>query len=117
MTTIKFDKSVKYKGVRYDAHEVFPVDDSDVDQLVKAGATVLAVEAVAPTSPEPENSGEEKVEECQEEEVGYNVAELKEELLGYTVVELQKFAAEHNISTQGKTRKADIYNIIVASLK
>lgn len=117
MTTVKFDKSVKYKGVRYDAHEVFPVDDSDVDQLVKAGATVLAVEAVAPTSLEPENPSEEQVEECEAEEAGYNVAELKEELLEYTVAGLQKFATEHNINTQGKTRKADLYNIIVASLK
>lgn len=119
MTTVKFDKSVKYKGVRYDAHEVFKAEDSDVDQLVKAGATVLAVEAVDPASLEPESKSEEEVdgvEEGQTEEASYNVAELKEKLLGCTVYELMQFAKDHGVDTQGKTRKADIYNIIVASL-
>lgn len=119
MTTVKFDKAVKYMGVRYDAHEAFAVEDSDVDQLKQAGATVLAVETVAPASLEPESKSEEEVdgaEEGQTEEASYDVAELKEKLLGCTVNELMQFAKDHNIDTQGKTRKADIYNIIVASL-
>ena len=119
MTTVKFDKSVKYKGVRYDAHVAFAVEDSDVDQLKQAGATVLAVETVAPASLESESPSEEEVdgvEEGQTDKAGYDVAELKEKLLEYTVSELQKFAKDNNIHTQGKTRKADLYNIIVASL-
>ena len=52
MTTIKFDKSVKYQGVRYAAHEAFKVNDSDVEELKKAGATVLSVETVTPPQPE-----------------------------------------------------------------
>lgn len=120
MTTIKFDKSVKYKGVRHDAHEVFQVDDSDVDQLVKAGATVLAVEAVTPPSLEPDGKSEDEVdgtEDGQENQGTEDVALLKEELLHYTVSELVKFAEDRSIDLQNKTRKADIYNIIVASLK
>lgn len=119
MTTVKFDKSVKYNGVRYDAHVAFEAEDSDVYQLVQAGATVLAVESATPSSLESENPSEEeadRVEKGQADEAGYNVAELKEELLEYTVSELQEFAKDHNIDTQGKTRKADIYNIIIASL-
>ena len=41
-------------------------------------------------------------------------AHIKEDLLGYTVAELTKFAEENGIDLQGKTRKADIYNVIVA---
>ena len=104
MTTIKFDKAVKYKGVRYAAHEVFKVEDKDVPQLKKAGATVLATDATPP-QPEPEGKGEDE-----------DIAQLKETLLGYTVPELIKFAEDNDIDLQGKTRKADIYNIIVATL-
>ena len=113
MTTVKFDRSVKYNGVRYAAHEAFKVDDSDVAELRAAGATILAVETVNP--PAPENAGKEGAEETAPETVE-NVAELKESLLSFTVAKLVEFAQDRNIDLQGKTRKADIYNIIVASL-
>jgi hypothetical protein len=105
MTTVKFDKSVKYNGVRYAAHEVFKVIDEDVPQLKAAGATVLSVEPAV-------NPDEGKQPECNQEDT----AELKESLLDYTVPQLIEFAEERNIDLQGKTRKADIYNMIVATL-
>lgn len=117
MTTVKFDKSVKYQGVRHAAHEAFKVDNGDVEQLKVAGAIVLSVD-------EPEESGEESVDESYEESVeesepasDKDVAQLKEELLNYTVPELVAFANDNAIDLMGKTRKADIYNIIVDSLK
>lgn len=115
MTTVKFDKSVKYKGVRYAAHEVFKVDDEDVAQLKEAGATVLATEPDTPPTA-PGQTGEGAEGEGQNNAGDEDVAQLKEKLLEYTVPELTQFAEEHNIDLQGKTRKADIYNIIVASL-
>ena len=109
MTTVKFDKSVKYKGVRYNAHEVFVVDYEDLDDLKKAGATVLSV---APPAPSQEEEKEQKQEEAKVEDV----AKLKEALIGCTVAQLTQFAEERGIDLQGKTKKADIYNHIVASL-
>lgn len=120
MTTVKFDRSVKYQGVRYAAHEVFKVNDEDVAQLKKAGATVLSTEPVTPPQPDPEGKGEDEtngVADGQEGEGDEDVAQLKETLLGYTVAELTKFAEDNDIDIQGKTRKADIYNIIVAAVQ
>ena len=130
MTTIKFDKSVKYQGVRYAAHEAFKVADEDVDQLKAAGATVLSVDPpVTPpappvTPPASGNDGDKDADEDEEEEEqgqaqqsNEDVAQLKEKLLEYTVPELVKFAEEHNIDLQKKTKKAEIYNIIVAALE
>ena len=119
MTTVKFDKAVKYQGVRYAAHEAFKVEDNDVAQLKAAGATVLATEeATTPPGPESADEGQEGAgtQEGQEEQNNEDVAQLKEELLDYTVAELSKFAQERGIDLMGKTRKADIYNIIVAAL-
>lgn len=117
MTTIKFDKSVKYQGVRYAAHEAFKVEDSDVDELKKAGATVLSVEPATPPQPEPDGTGEDGAQDTADGEGGEeDVAKLKEDLLEYTVAELTQFAEERGIDLQGKTRKADIYNVIVAAL-
>lgn len=119
MTTIKFDKSVKYKGVRYAAHEAFKVADEDVAQLKKAGATVLSTDPVTPPQLEPNGQGEDEtsgVAEGQDGEGDEDVAQLKEKLLECTVPELTAFAQERGIDLQGKTRKADIYNIIVATL-
>ena len=107
MTTVKFDKSVKYQGVRYAAHEVFKVQDEDVAQLKLAGATVLSVDTTVP----PVNGEEE------EQQATEDVAQLKETLLEYTVPELVKFAEERNIDLQKKTKKAEIYNIIVSALE
>ena len=112
MTTLKFDRSVKYQGVRYAAHEVFNVEDADVEDLRKAGATVISV---APATP-PEVDETEDTEQDQEQESGEDTAHLKEELLEYTVPELIKFAEERGIDLQKKTKKAEIYNIIVATL-
>lgn len=111
MIKVKFDKAVKYNDVRYDAHEVFEADNQDMEALVKAGATVLEVvqPPAPPTNPPQEEEGKEEKAE--------NVAELKEKLLDYTVAELTKFAQERGIDLQDKTRKADIYNLIVANLK
>jgi hypothetical protein len=115
MTTIKFDKSVKYQGVRYAAHEAFKVADEDVEDLKKAGAIVLATEAVS--SPEKdEEQPEVEADEHEEQESNEDVAQLKEKLLEYTVPELIKFAEERGIDLQKKTKKAEIYNIIVAAL-
>ena len=118
MTTIKFDKSVKYQGVRYAAHEAFKVEDEDVAQLKKAGAIVLATEETTPPAPESPDKGQEDTgtQEGHNEEGNEDVAQLKEKLLDYTVADLTNFAQERGIDLQGKTRKADIYNIIVASL-
>lgn len=119
MTTIKFDKSVKYQGVRYAAHEAFKVEDSDVDQLKKAGAIVLATESVDSDQTnfdDLEQGNADEGEHNDETGDAEDAAKLKEELLEYTVPELTEFAKERGIDLQGKTRKADIYNIIVASL-
>ena len=117
MTTIKFDRSVKYQGVRYAAHEAFKVNDSDVEELKKAGATVLSVETVTPPQPELSSTGEDGAQDTADGQEGAeDVAELKEALLEYAVAELTQFARERDIDLQGKTRKADIYNVIVAAL-
>lgn len=113
MTTIKFDRSVKYLGVRYDAHVAFKVVDSDVEQLKKAGAIVLSVDPVDPPQPEPEGKGEE-ANGVKDNEL--DIAQLKESLLTFTVAELTQFAQDNDIDLMGKTRKADIYNVIVAAL-
>lgn len=115
MTTVKFDKSVKYEGVRYPAHVAFEVKDSDVPQLRKIGAIVLSVtpdESTENTVVETEVAVNETEEATKEE----NVDALKEELLTYSAAKLIQFAKDRNISLQGKTRKADIYNIIVSTL-
>ena len=119
MTTVKFDKAVKYQGVRYAAHEAFKVEDADVAQLKKAGATVLATEeATTPPAPESPDEGQEGAgtQEGQEDGRNEDVEDLREKLLSFTVAELTEFAKENDIDLQGKTRKADIYNIIVAAL-
>ena len=121
MTTVKFDHSVKYNGIRYASHEVFKVEDKDVAELKKAGATVLFTDtSEPPTQPdesEPEKTGDVDHESGDESIQDKDVAELKETLLGYTVTDLTKFAEDNGIDLQGKTRKADIYNIIVAQLQ
>lgn len=122
MTTIKFDKSVKYQGVRYAAHEAFKVADEDVDELRKAGATVLSVDAPAeppapPATSDETGKDEQSAASGQDETANEDPAQLKEKLLEYTVPELVKFAEERGIDLQKKTKKAEIYNIIVAALE
>ena len=113
MTTVKFDRAVKYEGVRYPAHTIFNVKDNDVPELVKIGATVMSHTADEEVQEPVVADNEDK---AGEETSVEDTAELKEKLLTYSVAELTKFAKERNINLNGKTRKADIYNIIVSTL-
>ena len=118
MTTVKFDKTVKYRGVRYPAHVAFDVADKDVEQLREAGATVLAVNPEVPELAPVSDGVIElmKIATSEVHESDENIEKMKEALLEYTLVELTQFAKDHNIDLHGKTRKADVYNMIVASL-
>lgn len=122
MATVKFDHRVKYAKVWHPAHTVFDVEDRDVPELKKLGCQVLSYnEAPARPSTPPaydpaenaDDANESAVDNGQDEDT---VADIKEELLTYTAAQLQAFAKENDIDLQGKTRKADIYNLIVASL-
>lgn len=122
MATVKFDHRVKYAKVWHPAHTVFDVEDKDVPELKKLGCQVLSYnEAPAQPSTPPaydpaenaDDANESAVDNGQDEDT---VADIKEELLTYTTAQLQAFAKENDIDLQGKTRKADIYNLIVASL-
>lgn len=114
MAIIKFDHSVKYNGVRYAAHEAFKAENKDVPQLKEAGAIVLNAE-------EPEtayDSEDEKHTETENaESTATDVSEMREKLLEYTLAELIQFAKDNNIDLQDKTRKADIYNVIIAAIQ
>lgn len=126
MATVKFDHRVKYVRVWHPAHTVFDVEDKDVPELKKLGCQVLSYnEAPAqpstPSADDPaenaDDADESTVDNGQDEgSDGNTVADIKEELLTYTTAQLQAFAKENDIDLQGKTRKADIYNLIVASL-
>lgn len=112
MASVKFDHRVKYAKVWHPAHTVFEVDDRDVPELKKLGCQVLSygeasAQFKAPTEDKAADSADEQ---------GESTADIKEKLLEYTVNELIAFAKEHNIDLQDKTRKADIFNIIVANL-
>ena len=122
MATVKFDHRVKYAKVWHPAHTVFDVEDKDVPELKKLGCQVLSYnETPAQPSTPPaydpaenaDDANESAVDNGQDEDT---VADIKEELLTYTAAQLQAFAKENDIDLQGKTRKADIYNLIVASL-
>ena len=122
MATVKFDHRVKYAKVWHPAHTVFDVEDKDVPELKKLGCQVLSYnEATAQPSTPPaydpaenaDDANESAVDNGQDEDT---VADIKEELLTYTTAQLQAFAKENDIDLQGKTRKADIYNLIVACL-
>ena len=122
MATVKFDHRVKYAKVWHPAHTVFDVEDKDVPELKKLGCQVLSYnEAPAQTSTPPAHDPAENADDANESAVDNGqdedtVADIKEELLTYTAAQLQAFAKENDIDLQGKTRKADIYNLIVASL-
>lgn len=112
MVSVKFDHRVKYAKVWHPAHTVFEVDDRDVPELKKLGCQVLSYNEApaqhkAPVTDDAADSADEQ---------GESAAEIKEKLLEYTVNELIAFAEERGIDLQGKTRKADIFNIIVATL-
>ena len=126
MATVKFDHRVKYAKVWHPAHTVFDVEDKDVPELKKLGCQVLSYnEAPAQPSTPPSDDRAENADDADESKVDNvqdegsdedTVADIKEELLTYTAAQLQAFAKENDIDLQGKTRKADIYNLIVASL-
>lgn len=122
MATVKFDHRVKYAKVWHPAHTVFDVEDKDVPELKKLGCQVLSYnEAPAQPSTPPDGDPAENADDANESAVDNGqdedtVADIKEELLTYTTAQLQAFAKENDIDLQGKTRKADIYNLIVASL-
>lgn len=122
MATVKFDHRVKYAKVWHPAHTVFDVEDRDVPELKKLGCQVLSYnEAPAQPSTPPAYDPAENADDADEITVDNGqdedtVADIKEELLTYTAAQLQAFAKENDIDLQGKTRKADIYNLIVASL-
>ena len=122
MTTVKFDHRVKYDKVWYPAHTVFDVEDKDVPELKKLGCQVLSYnEAPSQPSTPPDYDPAENADDANESAVDNvqdedTVADIKEELLTYTTAQLQAFAKKNDIDLQGKTRKADIYNLIVASL-
>ena len=122
MATVKFDHRVKYAKVWHPAHTVFDVEDKDVPELKKLGCQVLSYnEAPAQPSTPPADDPAENADDANESAVDNGqdedtVADIKEELLTYTTSQLQAFAKENDIDLQGKTRKADIYNLIVASL-
>ena len=117
MATVKFDHRVKYAKVWHPAHTVFDVEDKDVPELKKLGCQVLSYNE-APTQPStpPADNPAENADYADEGSDEGTVADIKEELLTYTTAQLQAFAKENDIDLQGKTRKADIYNLIVASL-
>lgn len=122
MATVKFDHRVKYAKVWHPAHTVFDVEDKDVPELKKLGCQVLSYnEAPAQPSTPPAYDPAENADDAYESTVDNGqdedtVADIKEELLTYTAAQLQAFAKENDIDLQGKTRKADIYNLIVACL-
>lgn len=111
MTTVKFDHAVKYKGVRYAAHEAFKVDDAEVESLKRSGVIVLSVDPPAHDEDVQEEGKHDEGEGAVEGQV-----DIKSHLLTLTVPQLILFAEDNDIDLQGKTRKADIYNIIVAAL-
>ena len=126
MATVKFDHRVKYAKVWYPAHTAFDVEDKDIPELKELGCQVLSYnEAPAqPFTPSTDDSAE-NTDDADENTIdsGHDegsdentVADIKEELLTYTTAQLQEFAKENDIDLQGKTRKADVYNLIVATL-
>lgn len=129
MASVKFDHRVKYNRQWHPAHTAFDVKDDDLPQLVKLGAHVLS-RGEKPKEEDPdkdttqtqgsgENSGEtgeNSGNNASGDEGEDPTAALKEELLSYKVDELIAFAQKNDIDLKGKTRKSDIYNIIVASL-
>lgn len=108
MAMVKFVHSVRYNREYYPAHTPFEVNDSDIALLQKQGAIVLS------TLPK-ESISEPKsvVVPVPSEE---DTTDVREELLTMTIDELTRYAKEHDIDLQGKTRKAEIYNIIIESL-
>lgn len=124
MISVKFDHSVKYNGTRYAAHEVFEVEEKDVESLNKSGAIIVSQSPYEPpvndegtdTTGTPSGDAETPTDGEGTNEGGEDVAKLKEELVTYTVPQLKAFAEERGIDLEGKTVKADIYNVIVSKL-
>ena len=110
MYKVKFPVTVKYKRTKHPAHTVFEVEDVDIQDLVKAGATIIEKPApvVEPPVVPPVNTEEEadKTENNAEVTVTPDM----------TVAELTAFAESKGIDITGKTKKAEIFNTIVEAL-
>lgn len=99
--TVKFDHSVKYNGVRYRAHVVFPVEEKDIPALKKAGATIVS-------KPEQEKTGTGGTEGLTPEQEA-----MKAQLMQKTNDEIKQFAADNEVDLGGVTKKEDMVNVIV----
>lgn len=131
MTLVKFDHAVKYQGIRYGAHVAFQVEDNDIASLKKAGVIILSQpdksnnETPNKDKPHTENSDNTSIDgddiddttTTETDDENDSTSEIKEKLLAYTLAQLNEFAKENNIDLQGATKKADVYNIIVAAMR
>lgn len=124
MAQVKFVRSVKYEGNRYSAHTPFEVNDKDLALLESQGAIILTCQTSEP-APEVETpvvveigiSAESvEISDDTDESEKEDVEKLKKELMDYSVAELTEFAKERSINLLGRTKKADIYNMIVSAL-
>lgn len=129
MATVKFDHKVKYHKEWHPAHTAFHADECDVPALKAAGAQVLSRDESSETPPANddkgntpaagetgENASESGDDTGDDEPENDASAALKEELLTYSLDKLNAFAKEHDIDLKGKTRKAEVYNAIIAAL-
>lgn len=106
MIKVKFSMSVLYKGQRYPAHTVFDAADEDEAALIKDGAIVMErskkddkPHLVKPSAP----AATEK-----------DQVEISPDM---TVSELVEIAEKYDVDMKGKTKKSEIYNILVEHFK
>lgn len=100
MAKVKFTKQVRYKSVKYPAHTVFQVEDTDVDALKAEGAIVIVPARVIV------NKDTRQV--IKPETVSLDTMK---------VAELIEYAKENNIPLGIAQRKDDIIAIISEALK
>lgn len=104
--TVKFDHSVKYNGVRYRAHVVFPVEEKDIPALKKAGATIVS-------KPEQEKDKTGTGGTGGTEGLTPEQEAMKAQLMQKTNDEIKQFAADNEVDLGGVTKKEDMVNAIV----
>lgn len=98
--TVKFDHSVKYNGIRYRAHVVFPVEEKDIPALKKDGAIIVS-------KPEEQKNDTGDGGLTPEQEA------MKAQLMQKTNDEIKQFAADNDVDLGGVTKKEDMVNAIV----
>lgn len=98
--TVKFDHSVKYNGIRYRAHVVFPVEEKDIPALKKDGAIIVS-------KPEEQKTDTGDGGLTPEQEA------MKAQLMQKTNDEIKQFAADNDVDLGGVTKKEDMVNAIV----